>query len=135
MSEFTHRLPHQSWSKPSRNEEEYFHRSEFKNRMAAARDREARRADDERRHWVAAHGGHCPKCGAKLEEIQTPDGHADQCPNCLGVWIDSDTFARVTHPEKKSEDYLTSIFREMILQYTTGGMTPPSHGTDSEGDG
>jgi len=96
MSEFTHKLPHQPWSKPSRNEQEYFHREEFKSRMATARQREARRADEERRRWIEAHANHCPRCGGFLEEIRTAEGTADQCPNCLGVWLDRQTFDRLT---------------------------------------
>jgi len=124
MSEFTHRLPHQPWSKPSRNEQEYFHREEFKSRMAIAREREARRADDQRRRWLEAHANHCPKCGGRLEEIRTADGKADQCPNCLGVWLDQGTFDRLTHPDRPKDDYLTSIFRDVLLQYTTGKLSP-----------
>ena len=119
MSEFTHRLPHQPWPKPSRNEDEYFRREEFRKRMEAARVAEARREEEERLRWMDAHGDHCPKCGGRLEEIQTPEGSADQCPHCLGVWMDQRTFDRLTHQEEKNT-YLTAIFREMFLQYTTG---------------
>jgi uncharacterized protein len=123
MSEFTHRLPHQPWGKPSRNEEQYFHREEFKSRMAVARVREARRAFEERQRWIEAHANHCPKCGGRLEEIRTAEGAADQCPSCLGVWLDHETFDRLTHPEKPGDDYLTSLFREVLLEYTTGSVT------------
>lgn len=122
MSEFTHRLPHQPWSKPSRNEQEYFQREEFKSRMALARERESRHAEEERRRWLEAHANHCPKCGAHLEAIRTEEGQADQCPSCLGVWLDHGMFDRLTHPEKKQDDYLTGIFREVLLQYTTGRL-------------
>lgn len=119
MSEFTHRLPHQPWPKPSRNEDRYFIQEEFRKRMAAAREREARREAEERRRWLEAHRDHCPKCGSRLEEVRTPEGSADQCPQCLGVWLDHATFDRLTHAEEKNT-YLTGIFREMLLQYTTG---------------
>lgn len=123
MTEFTHRLPHPPWSKPSRNEEEYFHREEFKSRMALARQRDARRVEEERRRWVEAHGNHCPKCGGRLEEIEFREARADQCPGCFGVWLDQQTFDRLTHPDKKKGDYLTGILREVLLQYTTGSLT------------
>ncbi len=119
MPQFTHRLPHQPWQKPSRNEEEYFHRLEFQKRMELARKREARRRAEERRRLLEIHRDRCPKCGSPLEPLQTADGRADQCPHCLGVWLDRETFDRLTHPEDRS-DYLTGILREMMLQYTTG---------------
>lgn len=124
MSEFTHRLPHQPWGKPSRNEKEYFHREEFKSRMAAARQREARRKQAERQQWLDAHADHCPKCGGRLEEIRTSVRTALQCPNCLGVWLDHETFDRLTHPEKPRDDYLTALLREVLLAYTTGTVPP-----------
>jgi Transcription factor zinc-finger len=119
MSEFTHRLPHRPWSKPSRNEEEYFHREEFRLRMEKARHRETQRGVDERARLLELHRGHCPRCGAELEGIRLAQGMAQQCPLCLGVWMDHVTFDRLTHPGKQ-DDYLTGIFREMLLRYTTG---------------
>ena len=127
MTEFTHRLPHAGWSKPSRNEEEYFHREEFRLRMALARKREEERAADERRTWLEAHADRCPKCGSELEEVRAADGTVDQCPSCLGVWMDHTVFDNLTHPDKPNE-YLTEIFRGVLLQYTTGnlhGERPP----------
>ena len=121
MSEFTHRLPHQSWSKPSRNEAEYFKREEFRKRMEAARRREARRAESDRQRWLEEHRNRCPKCGGELQPITTKSEHADQCSNCLGVWLNHETFDRLTNPEDKNE-YLTGIFRDVFLQYTTGGL-------------
>lgn len=122
MSEFTHRLPHQPWSKPSRNEEEYFHREEFRRRIQAAREREARKLDEERRRLLRFRD-HCPKCGGKLEALELEDGRADQCPACLGVWLDQETFDHLTHPSRPNE-YLTGILREVMLQYTTGAVNP-----------
>ena len=121
MSQITHKLPHQPWSKPSRNEEEYFHRQEFHHRMEKARHREAARGDEERLRLLELHRGHCPRCGAELESIRLAQGTAQQCPSCLGVWMDHETFDRLTHPEDK-DDYLTGIFRDVLLQYTTGSI-------------
>lgn len=136
MSEFTHRLPHQGWSKPSRNEEEYFHREEFRIRMEAARKREARRQAVERQKLLELHEDHCPKCGGELEVIKVPEGQADQCPNCLGVWLDHETFDRLTHPDEKEREeneFLTRIFREQLLQFTTGKVRDlTSHEDDEE---
>ena len=76
MSKLTHTLPHQPWPKPSRNEEEYFHREEFRHRMETARHREAAAADEERQRLLELHRGHCPRCGAELEGIRLAEGTA-----------------------------------------------------------
>jgi hypothetical protein len=123
MSEFTHRLPHQPWSKPSRNEQEYFRRSEFRQRMELARQRESEREEEERRLWLDSHRNHCPKCGSGLQLMESGGARADQCPQCLGVWLDHETFDRLTHPEEKNA-YLTGVFREILLQFTTGSVEP-----------
>ena len=123
MSEFTHRLSHQSWTKPSRNETEYFRREEFRSRMEAARARDAMREAAERERWIERHGNHCPKCGGELEPLTTEIQNGDQCPGCLGVWMDWETFDRLTHPDEKNE-FLTGIFREFLLQWTTGRLNP-----------
>ena len=126
MSEFTHRLPHQPWSKPSRNEQGYFQREEFQKRMHAAREREAKREMEERQRWLEDHRGHCPCCGGVLERLSTEECSAEQCPNCLGVWMNHETFDRLTHPQEKNE-YLTGILRELFLEWTTGSVkaAPP----------
>ncbi|MCG6957733.1 MAG: zf-TFIIB domain-containing protein [Gemmatimonadetes bacterium] len=121
MSELTHKLSHQPWSKPSRNEEEYFHREEFHHRMEKARRREASRSAEERERLRELHWGRCPRCGAKLEAIRMAQGTAQQCPACLGVWLERETFDLLTHPEGK-DDYLTGVFREVLLLYTTGSI-------------
>ncbi len=122
MAEFTHRLPHQPWSKPSRNEQQYFHRLEFQERMAAARERERERDASERQQLFEQHRDRCPKCGSPLESVTLEDGRADQCPNCLGVWLDHETFDRLTQPEERS-NYLTDTLREVLLQYSTGKIS------------
>lgn len=127
MSEFTHRLPHQSWSKPSRNEAEYFKREEFRKRMEAARRREEERAEADRERWLEEHGNNCPKCGSELQPLTTRSEQGDQCPSCLGVWLDREVFDHLTHPEQRS-DYLTGIFRDVFLQYTTGRLRKDKEG-------
>lgn len=119
MSEFTHRLPHQPWSKPSRNEDRYFQQEEFRKRMKAARHRETQREKEERERWLAAHRGHCPRCGGRMEALRTDEGDWEQCSNCLGVWMDRATFDGLTHPHGKNE-YLTGILRGLFLEWTTG---------------
>ncbi|MHC4925179.1 MAG: TFIIB-type zinc ribbon-containing protein [Planctomycetota bacterium] len=121
MTEFTHRLPHDGWSRPSRNEEEYFHREEFARRMKVARERQRARAAEERERLLAIRRDHCPKCGANLETLEVDGITAEQCPGCLGVWLDHETFDHLTHPSKPNQ-YLTGILRELILEYTTGSV-------------
>jgi Zn-finger nucleic acid-binding protein len=55
--------------------------------------------------------------------VETDDAQADQCPQCLGVWLDHETFDRLTHPEEKNA-YLTMVFRDALLQFTTGKAKP-----------
>jgi Zn-finger nucleic acid-binding protein len=123
-SEFTHRLPHRPWSKPSRNEEEYFRReAEFRRRMEAARRRESRVEDTEREELRSRHRGRCPKCGARMEAMELPEGRAEQCPSCLGVWMPNELFDRLTHPDQdQGSDFLTELLRGQFLQYTTGAV-------------
>jgi len=118
MSPFTHRLPHEPFPKPSRNEDEYFHRLEIEQRMARARQREEERARAERARLKALHEGHCPGCGAELQEVRARDGIVHQCPVCRGVWMDQAMFDRLTHQEEAS--YLGGIFRGLLLDYTLG---------------
>lgn len=133
MTEFTHRLPHQPWSKPSRNEREYFNRLEFQKRMEAARRREAKREEEERQKLLDRHRNHCPNCGGELEPMEAAEVRAHQCPNCLGVWMDHEAFDRLTHPDEGNQ-YLTDIFREMFLQYTTGKVKRPGEEEGREED-
>ena len=130
MSEFTHRLPHQPWAKPSRNEREYFHRQEFHARMAVARKREQDRGALERAELLERHRNHCPKCGSELERIQVLDVEADQCPNCLGVWLNHETFDQMTRPERES-NYVSDTLRQVLLVYSTGNI-PVKKGADED---
>lgn len=131
MSEFTHRLPHAGWSKPSRNEEEYFQRERFRKRMDAARRRERERAAADRAAWIEEHGGRCPTCGSPLEDAEVHDVTVRQCPTCLGVWMEHGVFDALTHPDEPN-DYLTGIFRGVLLQYTTGNLPPEDRSEDEE---
>ncbi|MFQ5536933.1 MAG: zf-TFIIB domain-containing protein [Gemmatimonadota bacterium] len=131
MNPFTHRLPHQPWPKPSRNEEEYFHLEEFRQRMSLARRREAQRQAEERRRLQERYQDRCPRCGVELEAMETEGARADQCPNCLGVWLDHETFDRLTGRETRN-DVLTSMFRDMLLQYTTGRIHPAEEKKEDE---
>lgn len=62
-----------------------------------------------------------------MEPLSTEEGNTEQCSNCLGVWMDHETFDRLTHPEDKNE-YLTGILRGLFLEWTTGQVKPETHG-------
>ena len=117
MGEFTHKLPNRGWSKPSRNEEEYFRQEEFRKRMAAARAKEKDPEVAQRKRLLEQFQDHCPKCAAPLQPIQLPQGGAEQCPSCLGVWMNHETFDHLTHPEEKNE-YLKGVLRDVLLEHT-----------------
>ncbi len=131
MTEFTHRLPHEPWRKPSRNEDEYFREKEFRERMRAAQEREARREATERAERMERHAGHCPGCAAPLQPLELEAGSAQQCPSCMGVWMDHETFDHLTHPDEPNE-YLTGILRGLFLDFTTGTLPSTDPDDDAE---
>lgn len=122
MYEFTHRLPHGPWSKPSRNEEEYFHRLEFRQRREEARRREAERARAEAERLREVHRDRCPRCGVKLEPFRFHHARADQCPVCGGVWVTREVFEELTRSERGP---LTELFRDVLVDHSLGGLRDP----------
>lgn len=118
MYELIHQLPHAPWQKPSRNEEEYFHRLEFAARRRKARRREEERAREEQEREKELHRGRCPGCGGELEDIRLRGVRADQCPVCGGVWLENDTFETLTRSEEPSP--LTALFRDVLLENSLG---------------
>lgn len=119
MYEFTHRLPHAPLRKPSKNEEEYFHRRDFEARRARARERERRRDAEEADELRARHEGRCPRCGVPLERLRVREIRADQCPVCHGVWLDEEHFEALTH---RRTGPLADLFRDALLQHSLGGI-------------
>ena len=119
MAPFTYRLHHEPFRKPSKNEEEYFHRQAFLSRKVAARERAQERAQEERERLKELHRNRCPRCGEKLEAFRTKRVKADQCPICGGVWLDHDTFDSLTH--EKGEN-LSALFRYVLVDQTMGEM-------------
>lgn len=117
MGPFTYRLHHEPFRKPSKNEEEYFHRQEFDQRRRKARRRAEERAEDDRKRLVELHRNRCPRCGERLEHIRIKKAWADQCPLCEGVWLDREIFSVLTH---EKERVLTDIFRYILLDQCMG---------------
>jgi rubrerythrin len=120
MSPFTYRLHHEPFRRPSKNEEEYFHRQAFEARRAAARKRAEARAAEERERLRKLHEGRCPRCGERLEHIQIKKAWADQCPVCEGVWLDREVFCALTH---EKEQPLAAMFRYMLVDQGMGEIS------------
>ncbi len=119
MGPFTYRLHHEAFRKPSKNEEEYFHRRRFEERRAEARKRAERRAEEERQSLRDLHWNHCPRCGETLAHIRIRDAWADQCPVCEGVWLDREIFRRLTHEKERP---LAAMFRWMLVDQSMGAL-------------
>lgn len=134
MPGFTHRLPREPWPKPSRNEEEYFRRREFRDRMEQARKREERRAAGERDRLRELYGGRCPRCGIPLEQVRLRERErekwADQCPVCRGIWLDREMFEALTRRERST---LGEYLREVLLQHSLGRIPSGSGGKGGSG--
>lgn len=121
MGSFTYRLHHEPFRKPSKNEEEYFHRKKFEERRMEARRKAEDRGDEERMRLMELHRNRCPRCGEKLEHIRIKKAWADQCPVCEGVWLDREVFCLLTH---QKERVLTDIFRYILLDKSMGEIHP-----------
>jgi hypothetical protein len=119
MGALTYRLHHEPFRKPSKNEEEYFHREAFEKRRSEARLTAERRADEERERLKEAHRDRCPRCGERLEHIRIRKLWADQCPVCEGVWLDRSVFCVLTH---EKEQPLAAMFRWMLVDQCMGDM-------------
>jgi len=119
MGHFTYRLHHEPFRKPSKNEEEYFHRQAFEARRAAARKRAESRAEEERIRLKELHQGRCPRCGEPLEHVRIKEAWADQCPVCEGVWLDREVFRTLT---QEREQPLAAMFRYMLVDQSMGEM-------------
>ena len=80
-------------NKTNKNEDEYFLRLD-QERIKELRARlDAERTQAER----AAHLGHCPRCGTRLEERDHFHIRVDECPECGGVWLDKGELEMLQH--------------------------------------
>ncbi|HEY9450414.1 MAG TPA: zf-TFIIB domain-containing protein [Gemmatimonadaceae bacterium] len=78
--------------KPSRNEDEYFHKLDAELIRAQRAKLDAERAEMDRRQRDAEREQYymrCPKCGSRLEERDVRDVKVDVCPECDGTWLDA----------------------------------------------
>lgn len=119
MAPFTYRLHHEAFRKPSKNEEEYFHRRRFEERRAKARRHAEERAEEDRQRLKELHWNRCPRCGEPLEHIRIQEAWADQCPVCEGIWLDREIFRLLTH---EKEQPLAAMFRWMLVDQSMGGI-------------
>lgn len=78
--------------KPSRNEEEYFHKLDVELIKAQRATLDAERAEMERRERDSEREQYymrCPKCGGRLDERDVEHIKVDVCPECNGTWLDA----------------------------------------------
>jgi hypothetical protein len=133
MYEFTHRLPHEGFRPGSRAEDEYFARQEIERRMARARERQAELAREERERLRELHHDRCPECGAELERVTVQEGEVRQCATCLGVFMEHELFARLTHPESEERGYLANLLSGLLLDFTLGDVPKAKREEEEEG--
>lgn len=75
-------------ARPSDNEEEHSARIELEERRAAAQQKRAQVAGEERKRLKELHWMRCAKCGAELTEIEFRKVKVDKCFSCGGVYLD-----------------------------------------------
>lgn len=92
---------------PSSNEEEYFARreAELLRQQRAALQKTAAEAE-RKSHYLK-----CPKCGFGLVTTTMHGVEIDQCPSCLGVWLD----ASETEAMLKGNDEQRGLVRSTLL--------------------
>lgn len=98
--------------KPSLKEDEYFFRLEIERRKKAEQEKQAKINEDEKKKLQQLHYMHCPKCGAKLFEIDYKGIAVDKCSQCDGVWLDPGELEQVACLEKPKLDKWFSVFRK-----------------------
>ena len=130
MYRFTHRLPHEPFPAPSRNEDAYALRLEIQERMRRAHRLRQEQEAREREAARALHHDHCPECGARLQTQRVREGEVRRCPSCRGAFLDEALFRRLTHPETEGRGYLSELLRGFVLEWTTGSL-PGTVGEDS----
>ena len=92
-------------------EDEYFFKLDQelleKKRKALDEDRADHMAKDEKEdHWMK-----CPKCGAKLEEINMENVMIDKCTGCEGIWLDHGELELLAEGQTKlSKGFLDKLF-------------------------
>ncbi|MGD2067676.1 MAG: zf-TFIIB domain-containing protein [Gemmatimonadota bacterium] len=135
MYEFTHRLPHQPFRPGGRNEDAYFAREEVERRMQRARERQAALDQEEKERLRTLHHDRCPECGSPLERVRMAEGEVRQCATCLGVFMEHDLFARLTHPESEERGYLANLLSGLLLDFTLGSVPHEKRSTHPRQEG
>lgn len=89
--------------KPSRNEDEYFHRLDAELIKAQRTKLDAERAELDRKQRDSEREQcymRCPKCGARLNEQDIQHVKVDVCPECNGTWLDAGELALLRQTER-----------------------------------
>lgn len=97
---------------PTKHEDAYFAREEFRKLKEIERKQQEQMAQEEMKRLQELHYMNCPKCGMKLVEIDYKDIKVDKCTGCDGVWLDAGELDAVSKLEKTVADKLFSVFKK-----------------------
>ena len=57
---------------------------------------------------------HCPKCGTKLTTVNHHDVSVEECPSCLGMWLDRGELEILA--QREHEGWLARFIRRGVLR-------------------
>jgi uncharacterized protein len=57
---------------------------------------------------------HCPKCGTKLNTVNHHDVSVEECPSCLGMWLDRGELEILA--QREHEGWLARFIRRGVLR-------------------
>lgn len=57
---------------------------------------------------------HCPKCGTKLNTVNHHDVSVEECPSCLGMWLDRGELEILA--QRENEGWLSRFIRRGVLR-------------------
>ena len=98
--------------KPSETEEEYFARQEVERRKHWAKEKEKKKASEEKTRLRELHHMKCPKCGMDLEHFDFQGIELDRCVVCGGTWFDKGEVEQLIEREQSMLRKFFKSFRE-----------------------
>ena len=57
---------------------------------------------------------HCPKCGTKLHTVNHHDVTVEECPSCLGMWLDRGKLEILA--QREHEGWIARVIRRGVLR-------------------